>query len=243
MPDDKDHVAKLPSQKARFWWAVLWCENMEEDWQSRIEEILQGLPYAYCIHDKDFDDGDPQESRKKHVHLLFAYGNSTTYKQALSIFKRLGENAVNTCEPVFKVRYAYNYLIHDTKECAKKRLQDDAACRKHRKHLYDRSERIEGNDFDIGLFEQLSTAERHNYIKNMDETLISGNIYDYSVAAQVFGEADDPVIFDIFLGHSAHFERMCKGIYLRACRSSSMPPPIRVQLVTKKKDDIKRLFE
>lgn len=233
-----DHAGKNTVTKARFWWAVLWCENMVEGWQDNIDNLLQGIPYAYCIHDKDFEkEGDPQLPRKLHVHLMIAYGNTTTYKHAMHIFSRFnapGKSCVNTCEACMKVRYAFNYLIHDTKYCEKIRLRDAADGRQPTKFLYPFKERIQGNNFDIGLYEQLSTEDRHNYIRRMDKLLIDSKIYDYSVAAEVFGADDDPVVFDTFLGHSSHFERMCKGIYLRECRAGS-PPPISVQLVTKKK--------
>lgn len=233
-----DHAGKNTVTKARYWWAVLWLENMKDGWQDNIDEILQGIPYAYCIHDKDYEkDGDPQLPRKQHVHLMIAYGNTTTYKHAMNIFSRFsaeGKSCVNTCEACLKVRHSYNYLIHDTNTCEKIRLREAAEGRKFSKFLYPVKERVTGNNFDIGLYEQLSVEDRHNYIKRMDKLLIDSKIYDYSVAAEVFAADDDPVVFDTFLGHSSHFERMCKGIYLRECRAGS-PPPISVQLVTKKR--------
>lgn len=35
--------------KARYWWAVLYQENMRPDWRETIDDLLQ-LPYAYCEH-------------------------------------------------------------------------------------------------------------------------------------------------------------------------------------------------
>lgn len=40
--------------KARYWWAVLYQENMRPDWRETIDDLLQ-LPYAYCEHTADKD--------------------------------------------------------------------------------------------------------------------------------------------------------------------------------------------
>ena len=41
------------NSKARYYWAVLYPENMRDSWQDDIDLLLQ-VPYAYCIHDKDY---------------------------------------------------------------------------------------------------------------------------------------------------------------------------------------------
>lgn len=84
--------------KGRYWWAVLYPENMVEDWEKNIDDILQ-IPYEYCIHDKDIVN-DPDEQRKVHVHIILAFANSTTYKHAFNTFDRLsacGKKALNNC--------------------------------------------------------------------------------------------------------------------------------------------------
>ena len=50
MADETTEKAEKPidtSVKARYWWAVLYQENMVDGWRDNIEELLQ-LPYAYC---------------------------------------------------------------------------------------------------------------------------------------------------------------------------------------------------
>lgn len=52
MADETTEKAEKPidtSVKARYWWAVLYQENMVDGWRDNIEELLQ-LPYAYCDH-------------------------------------------------------------------------------------------------------------------------------------------------------------------------------------------------
>ena len=41
-----------PKVKVRYWWGILYPENMIENWKDQIEDVLQ-LPFCYCVHDKD----------------------------------------------------------------------------------------------------------------------------------------------------------------------------------------------
>ena len=136
--------------KAKYWLAVLYPENMRPDWKNEIGDLL-GYPYAYCIHDKDkTKDG---EARKTHVHMILALSNTTTENHAMNIFSKLnadGKRALNAIKPAVNIAHAYAYLIHDTE-----------TSRKVGKHLYAKSERITGNNFDIvsKLPMRQSTAE------------------------------------------------------------------------------------
>ena len=156
------------NQKARYWVGVLYPENMIEDWETEISRSIQ-RPYSYCVHDSDLDkDGKP---RKTHVHLMVAWGNPTTYKAALKVFKTLerpGEVAVNVIQAVHGVRYMYNYLIHDT---------DDA--RKQGKFQYDPSKRICGCGFDIGNYEQLSISDKAEILQKITALIHDRVIFNY----------------------------------------------------------------
>ena len=146
--------------KARYWQAVMYPENMVEGWQDRIADIVQ-VPFAYCVHSEAVsythldvykrqhseDTDEKSEHRKDHIHLIIVFPNTTTYKHAMSVFGLLGDKALNTCEACVNIRHCYDYLIHDTE-----------SCRKAGKHEYDPSERITGNNFDIGAYEQISTC-------------------------------------------------------------------------------------
>lgn len=170
-----DHSA-LPFNKikARYWQAVLWTENLIEDWEMKVEETLQ-LPFAYCIHNKDVEK-DGVTLRKPHVHVIVAYPNTTTYKHALNVFKLLGEKACNTCQPCRSIRYCYDYLIHDT---------DDA--RKKGKHQYDEHERVRGNNFDIGFYEQISLEEKREMLGELIDFIIEEgftNLIDFTIESR-----------------------------------------------------------
>ena len=66
----------------------------------------------------------------------------------MKLFNRLSQPGTVCCPVVqdkYNIRSAYNYLIHDTDES-----------RKAGKYQYEKSCRIEGNNFDIGMYEQFS---------------------------------------------------------------------------------------
>jgi hypothetical protein len=199
--------------KARYWTAVLYPENMREGWEETIGDII-GLPYAYCIHDKDSlakyqpKNQDEEYQRKTHVHIMIAFGNTTTYKRAMTIFSLLneeGKQALNTCQACNSVRNTYEYLIHNTE-----------TCRKQGKYAYDTKERITGNNFDIGAYEQLSTDDKNRMAKELCD-FISDNMicnfldfYDFALAK--FGSE----YFEVIKTYSGFFERLCKGCYHKA---------------------------
>lgn len=192
--------------KARFWTGVLYPENMREDWEVLIGDIVQ-YPYAYCVHNRDKDS--KSEHRKDHVHIILAFPNTTTYKHAMSVFGLLsatGKKALNKCEAVVGIRNVYDYLIHDTE-----------ACRKQGKEQYASSERITGNNFDIGAYEQLSTAEKNEMFMELGQAIIENgfsnymDFYEYVVNTY----ANDMNYIAVFRCYSGHFERMTRGNYLR----------------------------
>lgn len=187
--------------KTRYWWAVLWIENLISDWQSKIADLVQ-LPYAYCIHNSDVDT--QSEHRKDHLHLLLCFPNTTTYKHALEVFRLLGENAVNTCEACVNVRRCYEYLIHNTE-----------SCQKAGKHLYDVSERVTGNGFDIGLFEQLSMVDRFEIRKQLKQLILQEQITNYADFTMRVDEFDSMEYSEVETSNSAYFERIIRGNYFK----------------------------
>lgn len=188
--------------KARYWLGVLYPENMVEDWETRCGDILQ-VPYAYCIHDSDHNvDG---EDRKTHVHFIIVFSNTTTYKHALSVFKLLGEKAINTCEAAVNIRHAYNYLIHDTE-----------TCRKLGKYEYPSDARIEGNNFDIGAYEQITQEEKNEMLREMLDFVVANDLKDITTFYVNYPKIADPQYFDVFKSYGSLIERVCKGNHHRS---------------------------
>ncbi len=190
--------------KARYWVGVGYPENMRTDWKDVIGEVLQ-LPYAYCVHDKDSDAAG--DDRKDHVHIMIAFGNTTTYKSALAIMQSLsadGKKAFPTVQKVNNVRYMYNYLIHDT---------DD--CRKKQKHQYNPSERITGNNFDIGSYEQLGVDQKKAMRIELSKLICEKQFINY-VDFYAYAIANlDPEYEEVLMNYSGHFERLTRGNYLK----------------------------
>lgn len=194
-------MARQPQVKARYWTGVLYPENMVDGWQDRIADLVQ-MPFAYCVHSKDTDQ--KSEHRKDHVHLMLAFPNTTTYSHALRVFKQLGAKSVNKVEQVINVRRCYDYLIHDTDQC-----------RKEGKYQYDRSERICGNNFDIGCYEQLSTADKQAMLREMANYIVENDVRDLSTLYIEFEKLSESAYFEVFSSYSAMLERLCKGNFHR----------------------------
>lgn len=196
-------MAKI--DKARFWTGVLYPENMREDWKEVIGDTLQ-YPYAYCQHSQDKDS--KSEHRKDHVHLIVAFPNTTTYKHALNVMDLLsaeGKKAINKCEAVVGIRNVYDYLIHDTEDCRKKG-----------KEQYDPSERITGNNFDIGAYEQLGTAEKNEMFLEMGQAIREHGFTNYMDFYEfVVDTYEDMNYIEVMRCYSGHFERMTRGNYQR----------------------------
>lgn len=196
--------------KARYFSFILYEDSAIENWRNVVDDIIQ-WPYAYCTHDKDkvySEEGfEVVGDRKAHTHFIIALPNgSTTYKAVLDVVKRLGK--VNCLKTVQSIRGAYDYLIHNTKKA-----------REEHKHLYDVSERIEGNDFDIGAYVQLSEAEVVDIKKELTLDIVRLKFYDYQdfmiyVLTEKCTDEDD-MYFRIASKETKYFESVIKGNYLK----------------------------
>lgn len=202
MPVTTEQNNNTITTKARYWVGVGYPENMRSDWRDVIGEVTQ-LPYAYCVHDKDVD-GD-EDDRKEHVHILLAFPNTTTYKAALAVLQELsapGAKAFNTVQKVNNVRFMYNYLIHDTEDSRKKG-----------KHQYEPKERITGNNFDIGNYEQLSLDEKNSILVELEKLIFSEGLYNYADFYSNVLTSYPQEYAAVVRGNSGHFARLLRGMY------------------------------
>lgn len=189
--------------KARYWCAILYPESMIPDWENKIEELLE-IPFAYCVHDKDFDEAE--DERKLHAHIILAFKNTTTKKHATNLLGRLaleGKSACADIQAVNNIRSKYEYLIHDTEDSIKKG-----------KHQYDKSERILCNNFDIGAYEQLDTARKNEIYIELSKLIKDKGIYNYmdffEVASEFF---DDGSYLEVLRCYANHFNKLCDANY------------------------------
>lgn len=188
--------------KARYWWAVLYPDRMIDDWKNKISDILQ-LPYCYTIHDKDLIK-ESDEERIEHIHLIVAFSNTTTYKHALSVFNQLykQDNPLKMVKQIISIRHAYDYLIHDTEEC-----------RKQGKHQYLLDERIKGNNFDIGAYEQLGVEDKQKIIDDIRNIIYSNDIYNFKDLDKFIMDNYDLTYNDILRKNHGYFTQIIKGNY------------------------------
>ena len=197
-------AANAGETKVKLWEGICYPENMLDDWQEEIDDILQ-VPFAYAIHDIDHDQKSKQ--RKTHVHIIVVWGGNTTRKAIINVLNRLsadGKRCCSSAEPVNNIRHAYDYLIHDTD-----------SCRKQGKEQYDPSCRITGNNFDIGAYEQISSAQKQEMLKELVGYIIANGfttINDFTVAAM---NDFDGCYWEIIVGYNGTLERYCRGNYLK----------------------------
>lgn len=200
-------MAEMNTMKtnARHWWGVCYPENMVDNWQTEIGDLVGGLAYCYAIHNEASKDNE----HKEHVHLIVVFSNTTTYKHALGVFNRLsvpGKVCCNTIQQVINIRHSYDYLIHDTE-----------TCRQKNKILYDPKIRVCGNNFDIGILEQLGKTEKLAMVKELCD-FISDNMIDnfldfYNLATKIY--CDDSSYFEVLSSYSGLFERMTKAVWFK----------------------------
>lgn len=208
--------------KARFWVGILYLENMIDSWVDDIDDVVQ-VPFAYCVHDKDLDRAG--EDRKPHVHLMLAFSNTTTFNHVKKVFNLLsapGQVCCSTCQACIDVRRSYDYLIHDT---------DNA--RKKGKYQYPAEERICGNNFDIGIFEQISALDRAALVKELCDCIIKMqfvNFADFYIYVSSFYE--DIKYFMCVMSYSGLFERLTKANFLKTSVPSQVQTPAKPPLIS-----------
>ena len=187
---------------------------MLPDWKIQIGDLLQ-LPYCYCEHTRDVDT--QSEYRKDHVHIIVHSPTQLSDNQIRRLFTRLalpGECCfapIGEKSAIINIRHCYNYLIHDTESC--KLLN---------KHLYPISSRIEGNGFDIGLFEQIDEKLTIDIIYNIKSWIIDNNITNMRIfeirlrSDPLFQDLDFYQFQKILKSNYGYFQAYIKGNYLHA---------------------------
>lgn len=188
----------MSDMKARNWMAVVYPENMIDEWETEIYDILE-LPFAYCIHDCDYENG---EQKKTHVHLILQYSNTTTKSSALSLINELSkDNSIccSTIKPIRSMFNAYNYLIHNT----------ETAIRQG-KFLYDEFLRVCGNGFDISGYVDNGFLNT-KMCKELADVIICNRFSNFSIFYAYVINNFDSSYFEVLRCNSGFLERLCKG--------------------------------
>lgn len=190
-------MAKENGNRARYWTAVMYPESMIDDWKEVIADKLQ-VPGEYCVHDKDVDKSG--ELRKEHVHINVVFPNTTTYNHALSVFKEIG--VVNKIERIINIRHAHDYLIHDT---------DNA--RKQGKYQYDKNERIEFNNYDIGAYEQLTVTDKLTIKKKLSCLIREKHFFNFDDFDCYVTENLELEYYQVLCENQGYFNNLVRGHY------------------------------
>lgn len=198
--------------KANIWCGITYPENMVEGWEDKAPELLQGIPFAYCVHDKDLAK---DEERKAHVHWILYFceikKGTTTRKYATDVLNLLsapGKQCAIPAEACLNLEYAWNYLIHDTE-----------TARKDGKYQYPRESRITGNTFDIERYKQLSTEQKQIMLRELCDFVHARKIMDIDTLYSHIQNDFTENYFQVFTANNALLDRLCRGVYNKRQRS------------------------
>lgn len=90
--------------KSRNWTFLVYPESAPENW----EDILMGLQYCYCLHDKDINKSTG-ELKKAHIHVVITFEGPATYNTVKELTDRLNSPIP---QPAKSLRGMIRYLIH-----------------------------------------------------------------------------------------------------------------------------------
>lgn len=194
----KSTLDTFMKEKARYWALVAYTENMLDNWESIIADRLQ-VPCFYAIHDKDIDkDG---HLRKTHVHINLVFPNTTTRNAAIVLVNQLsrpGCRCCSTAQVIVNIKSVYDYCIHNT------------VSSKH-KYQYPVDARICINNFEIGLYEQVSCADKISMVAEITQDIIDYNIISIVQLFQFVIKFKDSSYLPVYTGYISYFDKICKA--------------------------------
>lgn len=193
------------TDKYRQWEVIAYPENMIVNWKDVIEKVLQ-VPFCYIVHDKDnFKVEEDEEQRKIHVHIWLVWGNTTTYRNIIKHVNRLskpGKKCCSTAQAVLNPTIAYQYLIHS-----------DEKSKKKGKHLYDESERICCNNFDIGSLIDVSAEETCDKLNELSHIIVNREIEDYATLFVYVSQNLDKRYLYVIQHNCNYLDKICTGVW------------------------------
>lgn len=195
-------MAREAGESAKYWEGILYQENMIENWKDEICRKIQ-RPFVYCEHSKDkmVKEGE----RKNHLHLIIAWDAPTTKSWALYVMNTLSKQGETCCpviEPCRDIRNCYDYLIHDTEDARKKG-----------KYQYLPEDRVEGNGFDIGCYEQISSTDKIVMSIEIQNFIYEHDITDYFELCVLVAELLGVKYYQIIKETSGHFGKLVNGYW------------------------------
>lgn len=170
-----------PKIKKRNWAFVMYPESMPDDFQDIISQ--SGIPCAISpLHDKDVNATG--EAKKPHFHVILCYDGPTTYS-AVSAFTASLNGTIP--QPLESLKGYYRYLTHkDNPEKAQYSDNDIVCC----------------NGFNPRDFIDLTKSEVLQLIKEIQELIREGNIFEYSDLLDTLLDSDMIDMYDVATSHT-----------------------------------------
>lgn len=193
--------------KSNNWMAILYPENMIDDWEKKIAQVLE-MPCSYVLHDKDahIDSLTNEVIDKPHIHLFLHYGGNTTgkhIKNVVNLLSKPGEVCCSTCQPVIYPQSAYDYMLHNTEQA-----------RQDNKFQYPETARHNINNFDIHFIAQDDAKQKSIIVRDLTDFIIASgftNYIDFVFAVEL--EFEDDLYFLVQEQKHSYFNTLIKGNY------------------------------
>ena len=111
----------MSTQKSRGWITLVYPESEVKNWQGILAQIGQQCIIS-PLHDKDYNQGEEQEQKKPHYHVLLLWDGPTTYKNAKRVVDIIGGVG---CFAAMSIRGCVRYWCHlDNPEKAQYNIED-----------------------------------------------------------------------------------------------------------------------
>lgn len=202
-------------EKSNNWIAILYPENMVDNWQKIIASVLE-MPMCYVIHDKDphVEKLTGEIIDKVHVHLWLHYSGNTTRKHILNLCNLLSKPDKICCSTAQSVIYpitAYEYLIHNTEEA-----------RKDNKHIYSPDERVILNNFDIHFIAQTDAKQKALIVDDLTDFILDNKFTNYIdfLKAMKVKYKDDSMYFMVQKNEHSYFNTLLRDMYAKEKRKA-----------------------
>ena len=172
-------------EKKRYWGCIVYPESAPENW---IEILTQtGLPIAISpLHDKD-RDADEESQKKPHWHLILCYPGPQTLNAVKTLTDKLNSPMPTA---LGSVRGNYRYLTHkDNPE----------------KYQYDEKDIRCLNGFSVLDFAELTKSEVNKTKKQLLETIIKNELFEYSAFINYVMYNGTESEFDVASSHTIFF--------------------------------------
>lgn len=146
--------------KSRYFTGLLYPEHLSDDYLLKLESL--DIPMAISpLHDKDKNkDGT---YKKAHYHFIYIANNPVTSDAVRNRIKRLfGANSIPKVGIInSSVKSMYLYLTHESKDAIAKK-----------KHVYDTSDIVTINAFDVDRYEAMSAEDKRSYRSTLVEIIM-----------------------------------------------------------------------